>query len=232
MENDHWLTLAGTLSGALAKPNNNCDPQTAAALATLLFGCYRASEANDPETFIAAAAATLARYPTEVVIAVTDPVRGLPSTNKWLPSIAEIREVCEQAMAPRYAEERRQNERAHTERVTARVGKARIGSPEHMRVLKGLKDLRAELWPADAPDARGKAAAPDARRAATPELKARAVAYHEAKLAELAKAPPPQVNTLDMANYLADMRASESADLALNTFDEAQSHRTVIATIA
>lgn len=213
-ENDHWLTLGGTLSGGLAKRNSSCDPQTAAALATMLFGCYRASEANDPETFIAAAAATLARYPTEIAIAVSDPVSGLPSTNKWLPSIAEVREACEQAMAPRYAEERRQNERAHTERVIARVGKAPIGSPEHMRVLRSFKDLRAELWPDGAPGARGKAAAPDARNAATPDLKAQAIAYHEARLAELAEAGPPAVNTPDMASYLAGMRAQDAEDLA------------------
>lgn len=154
----------------------------------------------------------LARYPTEIVIAVTDPVRGLASTNKWLPSIAEVREACEQAMAPRYAEQRRQNERAHTERVTARVGKAPIGSPEHMRVLRSFKDLAAELWPDCAPGARGKAAAPDARNAATPELRAKAVAYHEARLAELAGAPPIGVNTPEMARYLADMQAQADLD--------------------
>jgi hypothetical protein len=192
-ENDHWLTLGVISSGDLAKPNNNCDPQTAAALATILFGCYRASEANDPETFIAAAAAMLARYPTEIVIAVTDPVCGLASTNKWLPSIAEVREACEQAMAPRYVEERRQNERAHTERVIARVGKAPIGSPEHMRVLRSFKDLRAAMEAK--PDPQG----------------SKPFSLPVAEEKPLFGARPP-VNTPDMAAYLARMREAAGGE--------------------
>ena len=186
-------------------------------MATRLFGYYRASEANDPETFIAGATVTLARYPEAVVRNICDPVRGLPSTAKWLPSIAEIREACEQAMAPRYAEERRQNERAHTERVTAGVGKAPIGSPEHMRVLRSFKDLAAELWPDGAPGARGKAAAPDVRNAATPGASRplKAVAFHEARLAELAKATTEiGVNTTEMAVYLARIREGAGEEVS------------------
>jgi len=88
-------------------------------LATRLFGFYRASEANDPEIFIAGATAMLAQYPQAVVEKVCDPVRGLPATSKWLPSIAEIREAAEREMVWWSAVERRDRERAHTAKVVA-----------------------------------------------------------------------------------------------------------------
>lgn len=60
-----------------------------------LLGCYRAGDANDPETYIAATVSVLSRYPSEVIRDVTEPATGLPSRLKWLPSISEIREECE-----------------------------------------------------------------------------------------------------------------------------------------
>lgn len=61
----------------------------------LLFGCYRKGDANDPEIYTAAVAATLADYSAEVIEYVTDPRTGLPSKLKWLPTVAEVREACE-----------------------------------------------------------------------------------------------------------------------------------------
>ncbi len=60
-----------------------------------MFGCYRTGQANDPETYTMAVAATLADYPAEVIQHVTDPRTGLPAKCKWLPSVAEVREACE-----------------------------------------------------------------------------------------------------------------------------------------
>jgi hypothetical protein len=42
-----------------------------------------------------AIAATLADYPREVAEHVTDPRSGLPAKCKFLPSVAEVREACE-----------------------------------------------------------------------------------------------------------------------------------------
>jgi hypothetical protein len=42
-----------------------------------------------------AVAATLADYPPDVIEYVTDPRTGLPAKCKWLPSVAEVREACE-----------------------------------------------------------------------------------------------------------------------------------------
>jgi hypothetical protein len=69
--------------------------------AKILLGCYRTGDANDPETYVAAITAVLARYPEEVITAVTHPVTGLPSSGKgWLPTIREVSEACAAAHEP------------------------------------------------------------------------------------------------------------------------------------
>jgi hypothetical protein len=60
----------------------------------MLFGCYRKGDANDPEIYTAAIAATLADFSAEVVQYVTDPRTGIASKLKWLPAVAEVREEC------------------------------------------------------------------------------------------------------------------------------------------
>lgn len=60
-----------------------------------MFGCYRKAEANDPVTYSAAVTAVLAEYSEEVIAHVTHPVRGLASRSKFLPTIAEVKEACE-----------------------------------------------------------------------------------------------------------------------------------------
>jgi hypothetical protein len=60
-----------------------------------MFGCYRKGDANDPETYAAAISAVFTRYAPEVVREVADPRTGLPSTFKFLPTVAEVREACD-----------------------------------------------------------------------------------------------------------------------------------------
>lgn len=72
----------------------------AAQRARLLLGCYRTGDANDPETYVAAVAATLAHFPDDVITSVTHPVTGIPSRLKWLPSVSEVRMACDEAMEP------------------------------------------------------------------------------------------------------------------------------------
>ena len=74
-----------------------CSPEMAVMSATLLFGCYRAAEASAPKVYLAAAEAVLRCYPERVAQVVCDPVHGLPSRSRFLPSIAEIKEACERA---------------------------------------------------------------------------------------------------------------------------------------
>lgn len=74
-----------------------CNPKIILDRVRLMFGCYRKSDANDPETYIVAACAVLSRYPSDIVIAVTDPVNGLPSALQFVPTIKEIKDACDTA---------------------------------------------------------------------------------------------------------------------------------------
>jgi len=61
-----------------------------------LLGCYRSGEANDPDTYVAAISATLARYSQQIITDVTHPVSGLPAKKSWLPTVKEVFDACEE----------------------------------------------------------------------------------------------------------------------------------------
>jgi hypothetical protein len=109
----------------------------AAMRAKILLGCYRTGEANDPDTYVAAIAAILSRYPQEVITAVTHPATGLPSKKGWLPTVKEVVDACDAANEPivqnelrlrRIKEQLEQREREDRgERPTAEQMEARYG---------------------------------------------------------------------------------------------------------
>ncbi len=68
--------------------------------ARLLLGCFRTGEANDPETYVAAVAATLAHFEEAVIAEVTNPTISPLTTKSWLPSVGDIRQACEQIAEP------------------------------------------------------------------------------------------------------------------------------------
>jgi hypothetical protein len=68
--------------------------------ARILMGCFRKSDANDPEIYAAAVVAVLVRWPVDVITSVTEPATGLPSKCQWLPSIAEITAACQESYEP------------------------------------------------------------------------------------------------------------------------------------
>jgi hypothetical protein len=72
----------------------------AVSRAKLLLGCYRTGEANDPQTYVAAITAILARYPEAVITAVTHPATGLPAKKGWLPTVKEVVDACDLAVEP------------------------------------------------------------------------------------------------------------------------------------
>lgn len=72
----------------------------AAQRAKLLLGCYRTGDANDPETYVAAITAILARYPEQVITSVTHPATGLPSKKSWLPTVKEVTDACDDTLEP------------------------------------------------------------------------------------------------------------------------------------
>lgn len=59
---------------------------------TRLMGFYPAREVRDPKTFAAGMTALMATFPLDLVKRCIDPVEGLPSKLKWLPTLADVRE--------------------------------------------------------------------------------------------------------------------------------------------
>ena len=84
-------------------------------------------------------------------------------------------------------------------------------SPARRRELAAMmRAFAASLgkWPEDP-----KAPTWDARLEPTPDLRAKAVAHHEGKLAELAKAGAPQVRTHELTKYLNKMQEDSTGEL-------------------
>lgn len=98
MESEQFTTQRKTWSAG-SQSSETCPPQIAAQRAALLFGCYRRGDANDPDTYCAAVAAVLIGFPRDVVQYVTDPRTGIPGTEQWLPSVAEVKQACIQRQA-------------------------------------------------------------------------------------------------------------------------------------
>lgn len=71
-----------------------------ARCAKILFGCYRTGEASDPVIYTRAVEAILSAYPIEIIHQVVDPVRGLASKVRWLPSPAEVKAACDELYGP------------------------------------------------------------------------------------------------------------------------------------
>ena len=115
--------------------------------ARLLVGCYRTGDANDPATYVAAIAATLARYSEAIITSVTHPVTGLPSKKSWLPTVKEVFDACEDMddrSRQQTARELRIREQfAAREKEDQMREKADAGDME--RVAKGMTDLVAHL---------------------------------------------------------------------------------------
>jgi hypothetical protein len=69
--------------------------------ARLLLGCYRRADAADPDVYVSAISAVLAKYPEDVITAVTDPAGGLPIKQDFLPTVREVYLACEEIVSPR-----------------------------------------------------------------------------------------------------------------------------------
>lgn len=82
----------------------------------VLMGCYADFGRVDPEIFTAGMRELFAMYPAHIQRAVADPATGLPSTSKWMPTIAEAREALDREMqAERDQQDREARYRARQE---------------------------------------------------------------------------------------------------------------------
>lgn len=110
-----------------------------ARLAKLLLGCYRSGDSSDPDTYIRAVTAVFGEYPIEVVRRVCDPRAGLAAKSKWLPTIFEIKESCEDEMRPILR-------RMHEEKLASERRKALSGPPQPRPSYDELKAKYGPNW--------------------------------------------------------------------------------------
>ena len=93
--------------------NDNSRMVLAKAAAVKLIGYFPAGAPHDPDGYREGLTVILAEYPPDVMLKAIDPLKGLPSTCKFLPSPAEMKAECESWYAPiRDAYERAERERA------------------------------------------------------------------------------------------------------------------------
>jgi hypothetical protein len=72
-----------------------CTPSEAAEAVGRLLGLYPGREITDPRTYTQGLTAMLAAYPKDFVKRVCNPVTGLPSRLKFLPTVADLHEALE-----------------------------------------------------------------------------------------------------------------------------------------
>lgn len=70
-----------------------CTPSEAATAVGQLLGLYPGREITDARTYAQGLTAMLAAYPRDFVKRVCNPVTGLPSRLKFLPTLADLREA-------------------------------------------------------------------------------------------------------------------------------------------
>jgi len=149
--------------------------------AKILFGCYRTGDANDPETYVAAIAAILARYPEEVMTAVTHPATGLPSKKGWLPTVKEVADACDDAVE--FSVQHQARLKRIREQMEARAREDRGEKP----TLAQLKERFGENWgltPAE------KIKTPDEKTEENRMALEREQARVRAEYAEIGQTPP------------------------------------------
>jgi hypothetical protein len=74
-------------------------------------------EANDPEIYITAVAAVLAKYPPDIGQRLSDPKDGVAGKLKWLPTVSEIKSLCDDLQAADMAAAKRRADLAEQWRL-------------------------------------------------------------------------------------------------------------------
>jgi hypothetical protein len=91
-----------TISSTSSDHSTSQHPIYATERARLLLGSYRRGDANDPDTYVAACAAVLACYSTEIIKRVTDPRTGISTAEKFQafpPNSGELKAYCDEQQA-------------------------------------------------------------------------------------------------------------------------------------
>lgn len=193
---------------AVSSKSVACDPVTASDYANRLMGFYPAREVNDPVTFAAGMAANFAALPRNIVKRVCDPVKGLPSRLKFLPTIADVREALDAERVKRdriignatwvIREAKRQaDEAAHDAKIVAErasmTTEERAARANAIRARLKTNVIEPEPFRAASGMASRAAVAADAvhcQERASPERVAELMAEHDREAAALAKPTP------------------------------------------
>jgi len=105
-DRDHFKTIARASAGPLQGSQKPQSEETSrsghdraylAKKVATIFACYRKDEAHNPEMYAAAVTAVMSDFPREVIDFVIDPRTGILGVSKFMPSVAEIKEACENA---------------------------------------------------------------------------------------------------------------------------------------
>jgi hypothetical protein len=99
--------LPNSSAPSLRQNLQSCEPVKAKMFSLNILGSYRNSDVDDPKIYVTNAAAVLCRYPELVAAEVCAPGSGIQARQKWLPTVSELREACEAALAEHQARERR-----------------------------------------------------------------------------------------------------------------------------
>lgn len=113
-----------------------------------MLDCFRTGGANNPETFVTAVAATLARYPDQVIYDVTDPRSGLPAQISWMPTIKEVYDACARAFLPIRDQIEREKRIAEQMEVRRLEDEAAVEKPTY----DSLKEKYGPDWGISNPD--------------------------------------------------------------------------------
>lgn len=132
-------TLAQAVIDEITANQRPCDTRETQGYAQRLLGFYPAREVNDAKTYAAGITALLSAYPIEFVKRVCDPVTGLPSELKWLPTLKEVKDALE---VHRKRREKILLSAQWTIRESARREQARLEEEEFQR-NRGTAEQRA-----------------------------------------------------------------------------------------
>lgn len=108
MGDEPYTTQRENFTSKRSRPSSHSTSPHHAAYATeratMLFGCYRRGDANDPETYVRAIAAVLAMYDADLIREVTDPRTGIATDEKFaafMPNAGELKRYCDGLAARR-----------------------------------------------------------------------------------------------------------------------------------
>jgi hypothetical protein len=144
----HLPTVANANSsvGKTQKPDSGPSaPEQVATMVARMLDCFRPSKGVDPQVFATAICGILLRYPMDIIEEITDPVRGLPARQEFMPSPFDVRQMAEKLVAPRYRRQKEEREDREFRAQLAVEAVAQARDPPKKPWLEFKRDLEDEM---------------------------------------------------------------------------------------